>query len=77
MVKNRRGQVRPPCRRHPRWSQLSPRFALLYYDSFAFEIAPHGASGLYNRLVAGYEALISDGNAIEELDISFPGAGKE
>lgn len=36
-------------------------------DSFAFEVAPFGTSGFYQTLVKGYEALIKDGNSIEEI----------
>lgn len=39
-------------------------------DSFAFEIAPHGTSGFYETLINGYETLIKDGKAIEELDFT-------
>ena len=39
-------------------------------DSFAFEIAPHGTSGFYQTLINGYEALIKDGNAIEDIDFT-------
>lgn len=39
-------------------------------DSFAFEIAPHGTSGFYETLIKGYEALIKDGKAIEDIDFT-------
>lgn len=39
-------------------------------DSFAFEISPHGTSDFYKTLVNGYETLIRDGNAIEEIDLT-------
>ena len=39
-------------------------------DSFAFEIAPHGTSGFYETLINGYETLIKDGEAIEEIDFT-------
>jgi pyrimidine deaminase RibD-like protein len=37
-------------------------------DAFAFEIAPHGKSNFYQTLVRGYEALLGDGNSIEEVN---------
>lgn len=39
-------------------------------ESFAFEVAPFGTSGLYRTLVNGYESLLKDGSAIEEIDFA-------
>lgn len=39
-------------------------------DSFAFEVAPIGSSGLFGTLLDGYLALIKDGNSFEEIFIS-------
>ena len=38
-------------------------------DSFAFEVAPFGSSGFYDRLVTGYERLMDDGSSIDQIDL--------
>lgn len=38
-------------------------------DSFAFEVAPIGSSGLFGTLLESYNKLLEDGNTIEDINL--------